>query len=539
MGNLWKVCVLSFLIFGSSSVQAAPSKFGRLSGVLRHPSISRSQLAKLDFIPSREEGNTLYLKAILTLHFGDFKTGEYVAVHFDDVRYDLVTQTFVFEQADQPVTLVAKKFTDTEFIAEFRSNYSGATGEVELRNDGKVEPKFPLFEPVWGEYKGVCKSKFDGELVSTSLQLYTYRSVGGSKRDGNPFRSYSISGLVGEKSEKTCGHVPNEECVWGKVSQGSFNFFKNKLILFTSRGNFSCSQTPTGISCDECPDLKRVSNETRGPRQMLPVQSEPAFGNTSPPPPSGPGSLGTLAGEYTGYLHHEFSDSYQRGKLNLLTYRSTGSAGAASNLRLSAIGSLVFGGETSTEILSYHFSERDFPYNPLLAPQFVFSQADADVDAILLVTQLGGGVVSGTWFSRLFGRVGTFVFRKDAAVTIPAMAKTAFALAGDFLGKDWKLYLSVGLGSSEPGNQNPFSPLDFGGWIDSTEGLTTKADAIGGSFDFYTGRLFLDFDKGKQFVGEMASKDTLKLKKLSYALQTPMPPFDLESYKLDPRPSKH
>jgi hypothetical protein len=79
------------------------------------------------------------------------------------------------------------------------------------------------------------------------------------------------------------------------------------------------------------------------------------------------------------------------------------------------------------------------------------------------VTKLGNGTVSGIWFSRLFGRVGAFTFKKDAGVTIPGTAKRTQAVSGDFLGPVWNLYVSVGLGSSEQGTQNPFSPLDFGG----------------------------------------------------------------------------
>ncbi len=531
MGNAWKIYVL-FALIAVSALEAAAPKFGRFSGVLRHSSIKRDQLAKLDFIASREEGNTLLLKAILTLHFGDFKSGEYIGIHFDDVRFDLTTQTFVFEQPDQPVTLVAKKFTDSEFIGEFRSNYSGATGEIILARGTAIAPKYPLLDPVWGEYRGVCKSKFDGNPVETLLQLYTYRAAGGSKRDGNPFRAYSVAGTIGEKSERSCGPLPTKECVWGNISQASFNFFKNKLTIFTSHGNLSCSQTPTGISCAECPELKRVSNDIPSPRTLVPVETPASFNNaTSPTAAAVTGSLGNLEGEYTGYVHHELTDTYQAGGMNLLTYRAAAAPGEAASLRLSATATLYFGDENSSESLSYHFAERSYP-NPLLAPQFVFSQADADVDAILQVTKLGKGVISGIWFSRLFGRVGSFVFQKDGGVTVPATAKKMLPLSGDFIGPVWELYLSVGLGSSEPGTQNPFSPLEFGGWVVPTERFTKKFDAIAGSYDFYTGRMFFQFENGKALVGERVSREILRLNKITHVITTPMPRFELDQYNL-------
>jgi len=72
--------------------------FERFIGVLRHEKIQRDQLAKLDFILARSDENKLEMSAILTLHFGDFESREYISYHFHKVHHFLIDQTFTFAQ---------------------------------------------------------------------------------------------------------------------------------------------------------------------------------------------------------------------------------------------------------------------------------------------------------------------------------------------------------------------------------------------------------------------------------------------------------
>src|SRR5207248_525111 len=79
--------------------------FGRYTGTLRNDKLQKEQLARLEFVTAEEGGFLTQLMAVLTLHFGDFTTGEYVTYHFDNVRFNAVTQQLVFDQPDQPITL--------------------------------------------------------------------------------------------------------------------------------------------------------------------------------------------------------------------------------------------------------------------------------------------------------------------------------------------------------------------------------------------------------------------------------------------------
>lgn len=530
--RVWQRGMLGFLIlhcFGIHLSVGAGPVFGRYVGVLRHETIKRDQLAKLDFIVSREETHTILLKAVLTLHFGDFKNGEYVSYHFDNVRFNLLTQVFVFDQADQPVTLIGKLTSENEFSGEFRSSYSREMGKIYLRSDKASDPALPLMDTLWGEYRGKCLSPVEGQRTDTVVQIYSYRSTEGAAQVGDPYRAYKIKGFIGEYSPDGCPS-PGRVCVWGNIQSGFYNFFENRLALYSNYKNLSCTVEPEGLICGGCDPLKRVSDETKGPRVFTPVVATSFFGNAEPTSEAAlQGDATSIQGKYVGYVHHEFLDRYQAGSLNILTYQAPSETGSSTSLRMSAIGTLYFGSEGSPEFISYRFKERAYP-SPLVVPQFVFSQAEADVDAVLQVTKLGNGVVRGIWFSQLFGRVGTFEFRKEGPPKLPADAKILEEISAPYESTDWEMDLLVGLGVSALNTENPFDPLTFHGWT-MMLGITPKLHITGGSYDFYTGRVGIEVDKAV-YIGQRVSRKKLLLKKMHYAPTSPLPSHQLAPYRI-------
>jgi len=525
--------ILLSLAVTTTAMAAPEPPLGRFVGVLRHESLQRDQLAKLDFVASREDGNVLRLMAVLTLQFGDFASGEYVAYHFDDVRFNLLTQNFVFDQSDQGITLVAKQYSGTEFVGEFRSSFSGDIGKVMLRKEAPAEPKLPLIEPIWGEYRGKCVSNVGGKKVDTTLQLYSYRSTEGAVQVGNPFRAYKIKGFLGEQhGGEGCLSGSTRDCVWGNIRSGSYNFYKKRLVLFNNYRNLSCTTEQNGLQCGGCDFLKRVSSETNGSRRVFfPPTSSSILGEVAAGDrPALEGDMQAIQGEYHGYLHHEYLDRYQLGSLNILTYQASPSTGQPVTLRMSAVAALHFANEEGTESLSYKFDERSYP-SPLLTPQFVFSQPKGDVDAVLQVTSLGNGTVKGVWYSQLFGRVGTFVFVKQELPKLPSGVKLMEPLSAHYQSTDWELDLLVGMGTSAPNTENPFGPLTFGGWI-LMPSVTPKIHITGGSYDFYTGRIGLEVGENIVQLGQRDSRSRLFLKKMYYAVLSPLPPHDLAPYRL-------
>jgi len=523
--------VFVFHLFIGVVLAAPASPFGRYIGVLRHEALKRDQLAKLDFIASREENNVLVLKAVLTLHMGDFKSGEYIGYHFDNVRFNLLSQAFVFDQADQPITLKVSKFTGDEFVGEFRSAHSGEISQIILNKDKLPELKYPIFQPVWGEYYGVCQSKALGRPTPTTVQLYPYRANEGASQVGNPFRAYKIAGFLGENQGTQCFSGQQSMCVWGNITSGSFNFYKNNLLIFNNYKNLNCSQTPNGLQCEGCEELKRVSSETSGEKVLTPPAAKSELGDITQSGPALVDEVESIQGDYVGYVHHEYLNVYQPGSINILTYQAPDSTGGTPSLRMSAIGSLSFGEDNSIESLSYRFDERDYP-NPLAAPQFTFSQPGSDLDAIIQVTNLGKGWVKGVWYSRLFGRVGEFVFRKGTRPELPATAVKMEAVSGYYQSSLWEIQLQVGATVAGQDNVNPFSPLTFGGW-GIIPNITAKKHIFGGSYDFYTGRIGLeDEDKKPMQIGNRFSRRRLALKKMTTAVTSPLPKHEPAPFRL-------
>lgn len=528
----WIFCLL-LLVAGSSS--GADTVFGRYSGIFRHEGIKRDQLAKLDLILSREDGNTYLMKAILTLQFGDFRSGEYVAYHFDNVKYYLLTGTFVFDQADQPVTLVGKLASTGEFTGDFRSIYAGETGKLRLRIDGAVVPELPLIEPVWGEYRGRCRSKVASGSVDTVLQLHTYRSTEGAGQVGNPFRSYKVKGFLGERSANGCLGGKADYCVWGNVHSGAYNFFENRLYVYNNYRNLSCTPRPDGLDCDGCDFLRRVSGETAEPRALTPPATASGFHEAKAEGKSVvSGAIDSIQGMYRGYLHHEYLDRYQPARLSVLTFQD--GSPEKPKLRLSAAATLYFGGFGSPESISYRFAERSYPM-PLEVTQFLFDNADpsADVDAILEVTTIGDGVVKGIWFSRLFGKVGDFALRKDAPPAIPDGARMMELVSGHYAGPEWELDILVGLGSAQVNTENPFAPLTFDGWT-MLPGVTGKNTVTGGSYDFYTGRIGIETGESAVHLGKREARESLSMRRLGAAVMAALPDFALQPHRLIAEP---
>ena len=118
---------IGVMLFLSGAALAASPSFGTFVGVLKHKSLEREQLVKLELISTRENSNDLELIGILTLHFGSFESGEYTNYHFDRVIYQPLNKNrpLVFEQSDQEVTIVVDSFTSDEIRGKLRSNFSG------------------------------------------------------------------------------------------------------------------------------------------------------------------------------------------------------------------------------------------------------------------------------------------------------------------------------------------------------------------------------------------------------------------------------
>jgi hypothetical protein len=508
--NTWLFLIALFL---SNVSLAQTSQFGRYIGTLTHDSIQKQQLAKIDFVTSRSNDNELELKAILTLHFGGFASGEYVSFHFNRVIFNLLTSSLVFDSPEEDVTLTTTSFSNGELVAQFRSAIHGEVGELNLRLNQAATPTLPLIEPVNGEYSGMCE---DGNMGT--MQIHTMRSTEDSSRVGNPFGTYELRGQFGKFGNSLCDDlVPLRACQELSLNQSAYNFYSGELTFIWDVQTWDCKVNGDSIDCGDnsgC-TFNRTSNETAS-RILTPPQTTPVFTDANTQDPVVENAVTGIAGTYSGYMHHEYLDRFQPIRISLVTYQEI--ENGVSNLRISATANLFFGDQNSREFLSYRFEPRNYP-NILNSPQFTLSSFDSDVDAFLKITSIRDGIVRGEWNSLHFGRVGTFEARVDAAgtVALPQGGQLLSPLTAYYDNIDnFDMNIQIFHGRTPPNTENPFFPLDIGGWFRYRyDGGGPRHPISGGSYDFYTGKIGFERGNNRWSIGKRRSNQQINLRTIS------------------------
>jgi len=502
-----KYLILAVLL-ALPSVGKSDTVFGRYVGVLKHEKIFKDQVAKLDFVTSRTNGNKLELMAVLSLYFGDFGSSEYLSYHFDSVSYNLISGELVFDQSDQELTLQTMSFKDGRLQARVRSNQAGIIGELDLTLNGSAKLASPVIGILEGEYLSDCGGKKE------KLQIQTYRSSEELVRLGNPFGAYQVKAQQAEQMQDMFGKDDTNFYVTNEFTSGTYNFFEGQLTLFGKLDNLFCQVDDDKLSCGECVYQRtKVTYETLRPRESIPKFNTSARGAST-----------SISGTYTGYVHHENLNTYQAGSLSIVTYQKPNNEGAMS-LFLSATANLNFVGKMKSDTLSYRFEEREFD---LLNPTMVLSRPKEDVDAVIKITSIGDGKIVGEWYSITFGKVGTFYFRKDGKVELPGEASIMKQVGGSFESDSVELKLNVRLGQSPINTENPFFPLLFGGYTYYKAGFSPRRQITGGSYDFYTGKIALEADAWS--TTGVIEGDTINVRWPSVGLWAVLQPFTLNQF---------
>ena len=452
--------------------------FGRYSGILRHANSDSDQLVKLDFITERGSDGTLQIAAVLTLHFGGFDSGEYISYRYNDIQYNPVSGTLIFQQANRSLALVTNVFKDGRLEGKLTSVQGGAVGDLLLSNSETPAPTRNLIEPLRGAYQGKCD---DEDQI---LQLTPYRTNSDLSAVGNPFAAYEIVGQMGRSMRHVCPNREGRPCVAHKITSGSYDFFSGKLLLSGDQGGLDCKVAGASIRCNGC-QMERITGEMRGPLQSTPLASQNTFSDLGSPSPDD----SDLGGQYHGYLHHEYLDQYQNLRLDLVAFQNAD--GDSQSLQISASAKLTFGGPDVQEAISYKFAKR--PYN-ILGTSFVFVGETTETDVTLKITSIKNGSIKGVWFSRTFGRVGHFVAYKGEPPPLPEEVAVAQALSSTYDSPNIELVTNVLPGGAAAGSENPFSPLKFAGYFWFKAGFAKRIHIVSSSYDFYTGRIALITD---------------------------------------------
>jgi hypothetical protein len=382
--------------------------------------------------------------------------------------------------------------------------------------------KYPLLETISGEYEGVCSS--DGETYR--LQSFTFRSNYDTSKEGDPFSAFRNIGNWAGKDPLLCLKA-DQYCVKGVFDHGSYNFFEGQFFFTGPKQNVKCEPTLDGLKCADC-DLKRLSKETKEPRRLTPAAASKEFPSK---PNQGPPGLEDIKGVYRGFLHHEFLGIYQNAELNIESFMTPEEAAEKGEPRISAVSRLFFGDFDSGESIIYRFAPRNVPYHTKPFT-FTLQRPEDDLDAVLQVEEIGKGLVRGTWYSLIYGRVGRFELRKDGKVKIPHQAKIMKPVSGFYKGKDWDLNLYVAIGKVPFKSENPFFPLTFAGWSRIRE-LGYRVTVVEGSYDFYTGKIGFDLSDSSALIGVRDIDGNLHLVKTAHLYSSTLRSFEPDLFKYD------
>lgn len=474
------------LLLNVTQIRGESSPFASYQGILRHHALRRDQRASLDLIFDRTDGDSFEIVAILKLRFGDEAKGEYVSYVFDNARYNVLTGAMAFDQADQGLTIVSTLVKGARLEGKVRAPLIGDQ-EVSLILDREatVTPEYPLLREMTGIYQS----------ESGVLELQAFRSPS-EKQDGgsSPFGENEIRGHLARVRGDLGGKV-----VDSVFTETSYDFFKGRLELLGNLEPLSCRVGVNELTCDG-EVFKRVEPErveSRGEPRRAGIP-ETGAGIPKPAP---------VSGQYWGYVHNELLDQYNLAGLNIVSLFST----ETQQLELSALGSLHFGDREGVEAIAYKFEAKQFP---LLLSQYVLKGKTSE--AILKITSWDKGSIQGVWYSRCFGRVGTFQLTKDRLTALPPGSRLLAPLRGERETKLWKMKLAIAPRPVSIHSANPFSPLSFGGIVwDVPRIVIPKSKISGGSYDFYTGRLFLPVEVAGEslfLIGKHQSDGTLDLR---------------------------
>lgn len=463
----WGVLVFCLLALSEQRAFSAENSIqGTYRGVLRHNKLQRDQTASLELVSHREQENNLHITAVLKLQFGMRSMGEYVSYVFDSVKYNVLSQTLSFDQPDEGLTIVVAKFKDGHIEGNVRAPFlADDSATLILDQKEKVETKYPLLRELTGTYVG--KDRI--------LQLQAFRSPQERQDFGSsPFAENEIRGHLGRVNSNLGGLILDSV-----FTEGSYDFFNGRMILFGNMESINCAVDSDTLVCEEeiykrLDETNRSEEAVSSPFWEKELREDMAHASSAP---------ADLSGQYWGYVHHESLNQYQIAGLNIVALPSTNDE----NFQLSAIASLHFGEKKGVEVIPYKYAPKNYP---IMSPKLVFSRPEND--AIVQIHSWAHGVLRGIWLSRCFGRVGTFELRKDKMPEIPEGAAVMPSLSGVRNSDSWQIQLKVAPKATTAHSANPFSPLTFGGYFWDTDRVVIPKSLLqGGSYDFFTGRLFL------------------------------------------------
>lgn len=494
------------IITGHSLASTFQRPFGKYLGYF-HISDDSKMAVAIDLIPGSPDSGQNEMRGVLRFHLGGFGSTEFASYYFPSIAEGFdgrinfgSAKDFSSDLRVDNARLVNGRFSASLSFTSTANGDARKSGFVEAilfgDGEGRMDDVLSLGgnAPALGNLSGQYSAACDGRQTVLQLEYSRWNSssgeaVAGLHPDG------ILTGRLGVADLASC-KVDSANCSQRVFRAGYYDPFTGKVLLQSSVGDTLCHRSGSSITCDAC-TFSRV--ETSKPGMFTGVGNEaskvPRFHrradetifDTGPSVDLDVNAAG-LAGGLYGYLHHEATNLYQPVSLNL-TYNPDSST-------YGAVSALYFGLPSNNEFIAYrfdNFEKSDFADRMVL---------DGPGEAFLVITASGSKGLSGVWYSKTHGRIGTVSFARDSMPPLVVDEKLLMHnLSGKYSGAYWQFELKVAANVSE--NSREFYPLRMFGSA-REKGDSQKRRLIqDGTYDFYSGSVALRLDDGRTVVGRI------------------------------------
>ena len=449
----------------------------------------------LDLVKTKGDLNTTKYAGVLRLALGGFAGREYTSLYFSNISFDHQTKVLALGGGPEGINVSLQTFSPQLLRANISSVSDKTNLVLEMKPESEssaitiadeIFPQSTVMRPITGNYSANCP----GQMTTLQIEASKWRKSTG----GPPFADIRLIGRSGKPDEELCGK--NQVCVKESFSSGVITPAASKVTLSNATLTRSCSINGQQLVCDGCVitydpishhallDYTANYGRHKRPNHLPPPLSDDTNG-ASPP-----------RGEYFGFLHHEQSNSFQLIALDLHTTQSmhTVHAPLPTATQLEAIATVYFGEGDSNEFITYHF--KPFTYEGQGQIPLVL---DGDSEALVVLDSVRNDRLSGIWYGKTYGRVGTVELQLGSVPPLPIGSHLIEKVSGLYKSKDSEFEVLTTANLSE--DAGDFYPLKVVGWARDPEEKSRRRNIVDGSFDFYTNSYAFRLDDGRMLIG--------------------------------------
>jgi len=537
--NLLKLSAISIAIFLCTSAYSLD--FNRdanrlLDGTYVGYLSIDSQGAKIPAILEVAKGPYPWLKAnetsfaVLKVLFGGFQSHEYVTQFFAVYHHKNLTFDATFDGNGPDTSLLGARISSDG--REIRTNIStllggSATGQSTFRFLEAGQSTLELLKDLYtdrytipsvsDEYHGFCNG------AKKVIQLESRRNNSSTNHPHVPFYGYNVVGRVGRKTTYRGLREGRDDAASFVFKHGtrhvSYNYY-NQKISFPGISSY-CDFNEKGISCSENCSFKR--NKKFHPlliQQDYKWTIDKELTNTEGRADQRKFTTSTLkdrAGFYYGYMYFSNTSHYEKVVMEVSSNKtSTGQE----YLRLEGTVYIASGPINTATYIPFRFKPTSIEGNGskpflLISSEDQFVKFDKWIDNNL----------AGTWYSKSFGKVGTFSLqRKIGHITPQCTVEIPSELAGHYLAnKSNRVYnssyrpigaysnsLNLSLTSDFENIAPPYFPFILSGGL-QTDFLSMFAGIAShtnmtfiekGYYDPFTSAFYIQLDNGRSLYGK-------------------------------------